>query len=59
MPTFLCVNDRYSLGYKVKVSFEEGIKIAVQCHSEVCRSIEEERINNFMNIDHECVVHGT
>jgi len=49
---------RCLLGYKAKVSFEEGIKRTVQWYNEVYRSTEEEYIKNFVaNVDQECIVH--
>lgn len=46
------------LGYKAKVSFEEGIKRTVQWYNEAYRSTEEACIKNFVvNIDQKCIVH--
>lgn len=46
------------LGYKAKVSFEEGIERTVQWYNEAYRSTEEACIKNFVvNIDQKCIVH--
>ena len=44
------------LGYKAKVSFEEGIKRTVQWYNDVYRS-KEAKCHDLINAEKPCVVH--